>query len=95
MTAEFAAALEGRIKTIQALCNNPHWTSERRWRIAREADEMMRELKAQAPTPAPRGWDQVDTSTEQPDRSHDAYREHNSPNEPTHDQDPERFDGMS
>jgi hypothetical protein len=32
-------SVEDLFKRIQALCENPHWTSERRWRISELASE--------------------------------------------------------
>lgn len=51
MRAAANAIAEGRIdailKEIEALCNNPHWTSDRRWRIADLVQEAQRLRAAQ------------------------------------------------
>lgn len=44
---EFLSIAEGRLKVIQALCENPYWMSERRWRIQHEADYLLQLAKEQ------------------------------------------------
>lgn len=39
------AGVEGNLKTIIALCNNPHWTSERRWRILSLAEQSLKDIQ--------------------------------------------------
>ena len=37
--------VEDALKRIEALATNPHWTSDRKWRIAELAAAALKELK--------------------------------------------------
>ena len=55
--------IEANLKTILALCENPHWTTDRKYRIAKLAQESLAEIKTAKSMPCNRAFAEMDDET--------------------------------